>query len=359
MLGGVGVTGVMSGGIGGSITMRVDADLNDIKRGTIVRDENGQVTSVSYRGDGRVRLSEIGTMMLYPGVIPFTNISTGIPGGPLNLFDLTFSGSISPYIWIQSVVTGTMAFKLFEIPLAAPTVKPTLGKVSNCVLTLNAGSRAADRLWVNTADGGENFILSGMGSGVVDVEFDSFVVRYTGVTKVVADLGDGNDTLDASRLFDTTISLDVRGGDGNDTVLFGTGGGVAVDLVGNNTLDASRSQRSVTLVGGLGDDKLTGGLAADVLMGGEGTNVLLGGAGCRRAVRTGRCEPPERRCRCRSLCLRRRRRGQPHPGRDRRRSLGSGLLRSCADGFARLDRPAGEPADRVDPAGVRCAAPHR
>ena len=284
LLGGVGVTGVMSGGIGGSITMRVDADLNDIKRGTIVRDENGQVTSVSYRGDGRVRLSEIGTMMLYPGVIPFTNISTGIPGGPLNLFDLTFSGGISPYVWVNTFVTGTMAFKLFTVPLpsitlAAPTVKPTLGQVSNGVLTLNAGPRAADRLWVNTADSGENFILSGMGGGVVDVEFDSFVVRYTGVSKVVVDLGAGNDTLDASRLFDTTVSLDVRGGDGNDTVLFGTGGGVAVDLAGRNSLDASRSQKSVTLVGGAGDDTLTGGLADDILLGGDGTNVLNGGAG--------------------------------------------------------------------------------
>ncbi|NBS65984.1 MAG: discoidin domain-containing protein, partial [Betaproteobacteria bacterium] len=284
LLGGVGITGVVSGGIGGSITMKVDADLNDIKRGTVVRDENGQVSSVSYKGDGRIRLSEVATMMLYPGVIPFTNISTGIPGGPLNLFDLTFRGGISPYIWIDTIATGTMAFKLFTIwlpsvTMEAPTVKPTLAQMNNGVLTLNAGPRAADRLWVNTADGGEKFILSGTGGGVIDVEFDSFVVRYSGVSKVVVDLGEGDDTFDATRLLDKTVTFDVRGGDGDDTILFGTGGGTAVDLTGSNQLDASRSQVPVTLVGGAGDDTLTGGLADDVLLGGLGTNTLGGGAG--------------------------------------------------------------------------------
>ncbi|MFM7569627.1 MAG: calcium-binding protein, partial [Betaproteobacteria bacterium] len=284
LLGGVGITGVMSGGIGGSISMKVDADLNDIKRGTIVRDDNGQISSVSYQGDGRIRLSEVTTMMRYPGVIPFTNISTGIPGGPFNLFDLTFKGGISPYIWVNTLLTGTMAFKLFTvslpaITLEAPTVKPTLGSMNNGVLTLNAGSRAADRLWLNTADGGESLILSGMGNGVVDVEFDSFVTRYTGVKKVVVDLGDGNDLFDATRLFDNTISFDVRGGDGDDTILLGTGGGAVVDLNGKNTIDASRSQVPVTLVGGAGDDTLIGGAADDVLLGGMGTNTLLGGEG--------------------------------------------------------------------------------
>jgi hypothetical protein len=223
-------------------------------------------------------------MMLYPGVIPFTNISTGIPGGPLNLFDLTFRGGISPYIWIDTIATGTMAFKLFTIwlpsvTMEAPTVKPTLAQMNNGVLTLNAGPRAADRLWVNTADGGEKFILSGTGSGVIDVEFDNFVVRYSGVSKVVVDLGEGDDTFDATRLFDKTVTFDVRGGDGDDTILFGTGGGTAVDLTGSNQLDASRSQVPVTLVGGAGDDTLTGGLADDVLLGGLGTNTLGGGAG--------------------------------------------------------------------------------
>ena len=50
-------------------------------------------------------------------------------------------------------------------------------------------------------------------------------------------------------------------------------------LAGRNSLEASRSQKSVTLVGGAGDDTLTGGLADDILLGGDGTNVLNGGAG--------------------------------------------------------------------------------
>jgi hypothetical protein len=55
-------------------------------------------------------------------------------------------------------------------------------------------------------------------------------------------MGGGNDTLDASRLLNA-VALDVRGGDGNDTVKLGRGGGQVVDLLGDNTLSALCRQR--------------------------------------------------------------------------------------------------------------------
>jgi hypothetical protein len=271
LLGGLGITGVASAGVGGSISLNITADMNDIKTGTVSRDENGQVTGVRYDGDGKIRASEVLGMMLYPGLIP------GIPGGPFNLFDLTFQSSLAPYIWAKTAVTGTMSFKLFELKLpeltlAAPTVKPELGFVKNGVLTLNMGTRASDRLYLNTEDAAESVILSGMDAGVVDVEFLGFHKRFTGVTQVVVDMGQGNDSLDASRLLNA-VTLDVRGNEGNDTVKMGKGGGRVVDLLGDNNLSAfAESDAGVTFITGLGNDKLTGGRGNDVLFAGAGNN---------------------------------------------------------------------------------------
>ncbi|MEN9329884.1 MAG: hypothetical protein RLZZ484_1072, partial [Pseudomonadota bacterium] len=280
LLGGLGITGVGSAGVGGSIALLVTADMNDIKTGKVTRDANGQVIDVNYVGDGKVRASEVLGMMMYPGLIP------GIPGGPFNLFDLTFQSSLSPYIWGKTALTGTMTFKLFELKLppltlTAPTVKPVLASLnkSTGVLTLNMGARATDRLYLTTDDVAENVILSGTSAGAVDVEFAGFLGRYTGVTQVVVDMGKGNDTLDASRLLNN-VYLDVRGGEGDDTLMLGAGGGRAVDLLGNNTLRAlATGTKAVTFITGEGDDKMFGGLGDDVFYAGTGTNQITGGAG--------------------------------------------------------------------------------
>jgi Ca2+-binding RTX toxin-like protein len=154
-----------------------------------------------------------------------------------------------------------------------------LGAVKNGVLTLNMGTRASDRLYLNTEDAAESVILSGMDAGVVDVEFLGFHKRFTGVTQVVVDMGQGNDSLDASRLLNA-VTLDVRGNEGNDTVKLGKGGGRVVDLLGDNNLSAfAESDAGVTFITGLGNDKLTGGRGNDVLFAGAGNNQLTGGAG--------------------------------------------------------------------------------
>jgi hypothetical protein len=177
LLGGIGITGIGSAGVGGSIALSINADMNDIMTGKIARDANGQVSSVNYVGDGRIRASEVLAMVLYPGLIP------GIPGGPLNLFDLTLQGSVSPYIWGRTLLTGTMTFKLFELKLPAltlnaPTVIPELGNVKNGVLTLNMGTRASDRLFLTTEDAAESVILSGADAGVVDVDAHDPLLAY-------------------------------------------------------------------------------------------------------------------------------------------------------------------------------------
>ncbi|MFN9952201.1 MAG: calcium-binding protein, partial [bacterium] len=147
------------------------------------------------------------------------------------------------------------------------------------MLTLNAGVEAADRRYLNTEEYSETFLLSGLDAGVVDVEFDGFVARYTGVTRVVANLGEGDDLLDASRLLNNVL-LAARGGEGDDTILLGMGGGTVVDLKGNNTIRAlPTSIRPVTFITGSGDDELSGGAGDDVLFAGAGSNKVFAGAG--------------------------------------------------------------------------------
>jgi hypothetical protein len=80
----------------------------------------------------------------------------------------------------------------------------------------------------------------------------------TGLTSGEFDLGDMNDTLDASQI-PSPGRADAFGGDGNDN-LTGTGGTDFLD-------------------GGAGDDTLAGNGGSDMLDGGIGTDSLAGGAG--------------------------------------------------------------------------------
>ncbi len=117
---------------------------------------------------------------------------------------------------------------------------------------------------------------------------------------------DGDDTLTggggADRLYggagDDLFLIDsndsvIRGGTGVDTLQVVDKNGVNLDVArseievaiggdGNDVLDASNAQSSVSLSGGSGDDTLTGGIGDDVLYGGAGDDFLLGGLGLDR-----------------------------------------------------------------------------
>ncbi|MGI9211616.1 MAG: hypothetical protein ACR2HF_04020, partial [Methylococcaceae bacterium] len=290
---------VIKVGVGGEIKLKADFDLNDIKTATITRDANGQVVNADFKGDGKIRPSEIITMLSYvgtgsvgvapPGIFG-TSIgsggSIGYPGlGPLNLFDIKVTSSISAYIWAQVPVFGEYRFTVAKLDLPtltinAPIIQPYLGTVNNGELTLYSGSRSGSRAYIDTTDSAERWVLSGGQNGVVQVQFqDGYYMTFNGVSRVVADLGQGNDTFDASHLLGT-VTVDVRGGEGNDTILTGMGGGRVEDNQGNNTLKAvAESLASVTFITGAGDDKLIGGAGNDILYAGQGSNQLVGGAG--------------------------------------------------------------------------------
>jgi RTX calcium-binding nonapeptide repeat (4 copies) len=145
-------------------------------------------------------------------------------------------------------------------------------------LYLNSGSRAGNRLYGNIEDGGENFTLyTDLKNGGVGVEFDGYYQTFTGVTKVVADGGAGDDTFDATKL--NNVRVEISGGAGDDTFLSGTGAVFFDGGTGDDILDASRSKANSTLVGGAGNDKLTSGSGNDSLEGGSGDDRLTAGTG--------------------------------------------------------------------------------
>ncbi len=99
-------------------------------------------------------------------------------------------------------------------------------------------------------------------------DLKTFACDRSAISKVVFDLGDGNDQviapsgltiLGATVLPLGTTRLDISGGTGSDTLIGGAG---------DDRLD-----------GGAGDDVLTGGLGDDILIGGDGEDTVGPGAG--------------------------------------------------------------------------------
>jgi Ca2+-binding RTX toxin-like protein len=109
----------------------------------------------------------------------------------------------------------------------------------------NAVTLTQDTLGVTVTRGPDDDPITGTGCAETS---PGTVFVCAGVTTVVADGGDGNDTLNASGL--TAANASLAGGAGDDTL---TGG------AGNDTLD-----------GGDGDDGLRGGRGADAFFGGAG-----------------------------------------------------------------------------------------
>ena len=93
-------------------------------------------------------------------------------------------------------------------------------------------------------------------TGMLGVSRIGMTFAYAGLTRIVVDLADGNDTLVVDRRI--RVPLVVDAGAGNDLIT--AGGGPAV------------------LLGGDGNDILSGGAGRDVLIGGAGRDWLSGGA---------------------------------------------------------------------------------
>ncbi|MEX8493277.1 MAG: hypothetical protein AB3X43_04715, partial [Sphaerotilus sp.] len=264
--------GPISGGLKGEINFHAGVDLQDVARSKLTKDANGYVTGVAWVSDGKIRGSEIATMYSYQG------------GGFQNLFnlsmgaDFTASAFIELDLWIETIPVydvDLFTIHLFDIRYDAPKVQPVLAEKVGDTLYLNVGDRASLRKYFDVTDGNESVVLSGSG-GTVHVEFDNWYQSYSGVSRVVARAGNGNDVLDASRLAGVLVDFD--GGDGNDKLTAGSAGGVLRGGAGKDELNATGAG-PITLEGGAGDDVLNGGTGNDVLRGGTGNDKLNGQGG--------------------------------------------------------------------------------
>src|SRR5205823_2960684 len=101
---------------------------------------------------------------------------------------------------------------------------------------------AGNRLHGDTSDDNET-IHVGMDGGKVVVWSDQFGVsetigelfEFSGVTKIVADGGAGDDFIDLSGV-DAGIATEIHGGDGNDTAVGGPGADALFGDGGNDVL---------------------------------------------------------------------------------------------------------------------------
>lgn len=262
---------VVKAGLRAAIELGVGADLQDIARSKLTKDADGNVVDVQWISDGKIRGTEIATMFEYEN------------GGFANLFNLhagaDLVGSLvidifALFGYVNIVDVELFRVNLFNYEYNAPRVQPYLARQEGSTLYVNAGSRAGDRRYFNTDDGNETFIVSGA-NGTVNLEYYDWYQTYTGITNVVADMGAGDDVFDASRLKNVTV--DVRGGVGEDKLFSGSAGGKLDGGAGDDRLTGKEGRD--TLIGGTGEDRLTGGDGDDRLEGNEGVDNLNGGAG--------------------------------------------------------------------------------
>ncbi|MCL5098586.1 MAG: M10 family metallopeptidase C-terminal domain-containing protein [Candidatus Omnitrophica bacterium] len=160
--------------------------------------------------------------------------------------------------------------------------EPVLGEMSGSTLTLNAGSRASLREYVDTADNSETFVVRHVdgtaGNETVDVTWSNHKKTFTGVDKIVVlDAGQGDDVLD----FRTVLSpVEANGGVGNDTIYLSDGANSLADGgPGNDTIIASSAATAtgVVLQGGDGNDTITAGTVA-ITIHGNGDNDSITGS---------------------------------------------------------------------------------
>lgn len=171
---------------------------------------------------------------------------------------------------------------------------PVLGANVGGELRLNIGPRAALRLnGGDLTDNDESFYVSGDSSGTVFVTAYGYTQSFTGVVRIRAEGGLGNDTIEIAdgvnqpALLYGDFASPTRAGEfGNDQL---TGGEIASTLWGGGGDDflrgrAGRDELSGqdgndTLYGGDGRDSLEGGQGQDALAGEAGDDQLFGGAG--------------------------------------------------------------------------------
>lgn len=107
--------------------------------------------------------------------------------------------------------------------------------------------------------------------------------RFAGVTKIIANAGNGNDRIRIVKsgnpvLYPLTAEVELKGEGGNDLLIYeGTGKATIDGGLGDDGLYGGDGQN--TILGGDGFDTLKGGASANLLNGGNQDDIITGGSG--------------------------------------------------------------------------------
>jgi Ca2+-binding RTX toxin-like protein len=191
-------------------------------------------------------------------------------------------------------IGGTVAFTIGTLELPQPSylggsttpgIRFNPGATVNGPLVLLMGGRANERNF-STAITNEGFVVDVLAAeGLVGTE-QSYYVRVTGlgrsrefhnVTRIVADAGDGDDSITVRG---GAIPVNLSVGPGNDTLVYDGTGNVVINGGDGNDIITVRTSGTATLNGDAGNDQITfNGTGTGTLNGGDGDDVLFGSSG--------------------------------------------------------------------------------
>ena len=234
---------VVEAGLSGSLRFDAGIDLQDIAvpKLYVLQDQRGRVANYDqlirevdstwtydgvtygqvFKGDGKIRGSEIATMFEYNGggfknlvnldaslrllIKAFVNVGIKIP----------FVGKVMKRIVDLTLVNA----ELLRLDYNAPHVQPILGHVDGSgTLHLHTGPNAGSRRYLDAKNGNEKVKLIGDGNSL-RVVLNDYVQEFANVRRIVAEGGEGDDVFDATSLFGVTI--DIGGGAGSDRIVAG------------------------------------------------------------------------------------------------------------------------------------------
>ncbi len=248
-------------GVGGGISASVGLNLHD----------NNE--------DGKVRLGEL---------------ADNFALGPIHIFDLAgkVEAGLEAYVEIgvcpfcveESFEIGNVTLLDFALPRPAPAPAPPEAALASFLngtagsLRVNVGPFAGGRDVPGTlgTDGvDEVYIRQGSTASQIVISAFGLQQTYNNVTDLVLDGGVGNDVIRIDS--DVSIPAEIHGGDGDDTIIIGSGPAIVYGGSGNDVITGGDAND--TIYGGEGDDTIVGGPGNDSIFAGAGIDQLDGGVG--------------------------------------------------------------------------------
>ena len=141
-------------------------------------------------------------------------------------------------------------------------------------LIVHSGSFAGQRQPGITTDTAEQFTLTQLSPGVIEVDGMGLTQRYGGVQRIVVDGGKGIDIIE---LINVDLDAVLFGGDGDDVLTSGSGDDIVFGDAGKDIITTNEGEDEIDA--GSGDDTIDSGPDTDTIFGGGGIDTIDAGSG--------------------------------------------------------------------------------